>query len=60
MPAGVGRLLRDGVIYRPLDEARALTPIILSHRKDDRSPEIALVLKIIREMYRKSSLEFGA
>lgn len=58
--AGVGRLQRDGVIYRPLDEARALTPIIMSHRKDDRSPEIALVLKIIREMYRKSGIEFGA
>ncbi|OWJ64500.1 LysR family transcriptional regulator [Inquilinus limosus] len=57
--AGVGRLQRDGVIYRPLDEERALTPIIMSHRKDDRSPEIALVLKIIREMYRKSGISFG-
>jgi DNA-binding transcriptional LysR family regulator len=59
VPAGVGRLQRDGVVYRPLDEARALTPIILSHRKDDRSPEIALVLKIVREMYRKSGIPFG-
>jgi DNA-binding transcriptional LysR family regulator len=57
--AGVGRLQRDGVIYRLLDEARALTPIIMSHRKDDRSPEIALVLKIIREMYRKCGIAFG-
>ncbi|MFE0752896.1 LysR family transcriptional regulator [Inquilinus sp. NPDC058860] len=57
--AGVGRLQREGVIYRPLDEAQALTPIIMSHRKDDRSSEIALMLKIIREMYRKSGIAFG-
>lgn len=57
--AGVGRLQRDGVIYRPLDEERALTPIIMSHRKDDRSAEIVLVLKIVREMYRKAGIAFG-
>ncbi|MGK9233978.1 LysR family transcriptional regulator [Inquilinus limosus] len=59
VPAGVARLQRDGVLYRPLDEEAALTPIIMSHRKDDRSPEIALMLKIIREMYRRSGITFG-
>jgi DNA-binding transcriptional LysR family regulator len=60
VPAGVGRLMRDGVIYRPLADEAALTPIILSHRKDDRSAEIVLVLKIVREMYRNSGIAFGA
>jgi DNA-binding transcriptional LysR family regulator len=60
VPAGVAGLQRDGVVYRPLAEAEALTPIILSHRRDDRSPDIALMLKIVREMYRKGGIASGA
>jgi LysR family transcriptional regulator, benzoate and cis,cis-muconate-responsive activator of ben and cat genes len=60
VPASVERLRRDNVVYRPLDEENAVSPIIMSTRKGDRSPEIALVLKLIREMYRKEGIVFGA
>jgi DNA-binding transcriptional LysR family regulator len=59
VPASVERLRRDNVAYRRLDEERAVSPIIMSTRKGDRSPEIALVLKLIREMYRKEGIAFG-
>ena len=31
----------------------------MSNRKGDRSPEIALVLKLIRQMYRREKIVFG-
>jgi DNA-binding transcriptional LysR family regulator len=60
VPASVERLRRDDVTYRPLDQEQAVSPIIMSCRKGDRSPEIALVLKLIREIYRKEKIVFGA
>ena len=61
VPASVERLRRDNVVYRPLDEAGAVSPIIMSTRKGDRSPDIALILRLIREMYRKEEgICFGA
>jgi LysR family transcriptional regulator, benzoate and cis,cis-muconate-responsive activator of ben and cat genes len=59
VPASVERLRRDNVVYRPLDEEKAVSPIIMSTRKGDRSPEIALILRLIREMYRKAGIAFG-
>ena len=59
VPASVERLRRDNVVYRPLDEERAVSPIIMSSRKGDKSPEIALILRLIREMYRKEGIAFG-
>jgi hypothetical protein len=53
VPVSVERLRRDNVAYRPLDEEKAVSPIIISIRKGDRSPEIAFTTKLIREMYRK-------
>ena len=35
-------LRRDNVVYRPLGEEKAISPVIMSTRKGDRSPEIAL------------------
>jgi DNA-binding transcriptional LysR family regulator len=60
VPASIERLRRDNVVYRPLDAVQAVSPIIMSSRKGDRSPEIALVLKLIRELYRKEGIVFGA
>jgi LysR family transcriptional regulator, benzoate and cis,cis-muconate-responsive activator of ben and cat genes len=60
VPMAVERLRRDNVVYRPLDEERAVSPIIMSIRKDDASPEIALVLKLLRELYRREGIVFGA
>lgn len=59
VPASVERLRRDNVVYRPLDEAGAVSPIIMSTRKDEKSPEIALLLKLLREIYRKEGIAFG-
>jgi hypothetical protein len=52
VPVSVERLRRDNVVYRPLDEEKAVSPIIMSTRKGDRSSEITLILKLIREIYR--------
>ncbi len=60
VPASVETLRRDNVAYRPLDSVQAVSPIIMSSRKGDRSPEIALILKLIRQMYRREKIVFGA
>ena len=60
VPASVERLRRDNVVYRPLDEPGAVSPIIMSTRKGDASPEIKLVLRLVKEMYRKEGIAFGA
>jgi LysR family transcriptional regulator, benzoate and cis,cis-muconate-responsive activator of ben and cat genes len=60
VPASVGRLRRDNVVYRPLDEACGVSPIIMSTRRDDPSPEIALILRLIKRMYRDEGIAFGS
>ena len=60
VPASVERLRRDNVVYRPLDEPGAVSPIIMSTRKGDPSPEIGLVLRLVKELYRKEGIAFGA
>ncbi len=59
VPASVERLRRDDVVYWPLDQEQAVSPIIMSSRKGDRSPEIALVLKLIRRIYQREKIVFG-
>lgn len=59
VPASVERLRRDNVVYRRLDESGAVSPIIMSTRKSDRSPEIGLILRIVKEMYKKEGITFG-
>ena len=60
VPAAVERLRRDNVAYRPLDEPDAISPIFMSSRRGDASPEIALVLELIRATYQKDGVAFGA
>ena len=60
VPASVERFQRGNVAYRPLDEPGAVSPIIMSTRRDDPSPEIALVLRLVREIYREDGIAFGA
>jgi DNA-binding transcriptional LysR family regulator len=59
VPASVERMRRDGVAYRALDEPGAVSPILMSTRKGDRSPEIGLVLRLVKEVYRKQRIAFG-
>ncbi len=49
VPASIERLRRDGVAYRPLDEERALIPVIMSYRRNDPSPETRLILQCVRD-----------
>ncbi|TPG58590.1 hypothetical protein EAH89_08260 [Roseomonas nepalensis] len=60
VPASVERFRRDNVVYRRLDEPEAVSPVIMSTRKGDRSPEISLILKLVKDMYRKEGITFGA
>jgi LysR family transcriptional regulator, benzoate and cis,cis-muconate-responsive activator of ben and cat genes len=60
VPASIETLRRENVVYRILDAVHAVSPIIMSSRKGDRSPEIALVLRLIRQMYRREKIVFGA
>lgn len=59
VPASVERLRRDNVVYRGLDEPAAVSPIIMSTRRDDRSGEIRLLLRLIKEMYLAEGITFG-
>lgn len=59
VPASVERLRRNNVVYRPLGEAGAVSPIIMSFRKGEKSTEIGLLMRLIREMYRKADITFG-
>jgi hypothetical protein len=43
--------LRTDLVYRLIDDARATSPIILSHRLNDDSWYIAAVKQLIAEMY---------
>ena len=60
VPASVERLRRDNVVYRRLRDKAAFSPIIMSTRKGDRSPETALILTLIRQIYDRQNIMFGA
>ncbi len=60
--ASVQHLRRGNVEYRPLDEPQAVSPLIMSHRVNDPSPEIGILLDAIRDVYRINHVpnELGA
>lgn len=53
VPAGVHRLRPDEVIYRPIEEPQAVSPIIMSTRLHDQSPDIDLMRGLIDDIYRE-------
>ncbi len=59
VPASVERLRRDHVEYRPLADEGATSPIIMSCRRDDRSPEIGRVLTLVGDIYRELGIALG-
>ena len=59
VPAGVQRFRRDNVGYVALDEPGAVSPILMSTRKNDTSPDLTLLVGIIRDLYRASGIVFG-
>ena len=52
VPAAVQRLRRDDVVYRPLQDGTATSPIIMCSRQHDNSREIAALLQLMRDLYR--------
>jgi len=59
VPASVERLRRDNVVYRPLNETGAVSPIIMSFRKGEKSTEIGLLIRLVKDLYRKVGITFG-
>lgn len=59
VPAAVQRFRRDNVDYLPLDEPDASTPVLMSHRRNDTSGEITLLVQLIKDLYRASNIPFG-
>jgi DNA-binding transcriptional LysR family regulator len=57
VPASVERLRRDEVVYRPLDDATVVSPIIMSSRLADDSPERVLFARLVHEIYAEQNTE---
>ncbi len=51
VPQSLQGMIRTDVVYRPLDDLRAVSPIIFSARHMDRSPELVNMLEVIYEIY---------
>ncbi|MBH1986657.1 MAG: LysR family transcriptional regulator [Burkholderiales bacterium] len=51
VPASVHRLRPDEVVYRPIEEPQAVSPIIMSTRLHDRSEDLVLLRNLIDEIY---------
>lgn len=52
VPASVHRLRPGEVVYRPLMEPQAVSPIIMSTRVHDQNPDIDLLRALIDDIYR--------
>lgn len=53
VPASANRMRPDEVIYRPVQEANAVSPIIMSTRLQDQSADIALLRSLLADIYRE-------
>ena len=51
VPQSLQGMVRTDVVYRPLDDRQAVSPIIFSARHMDRSPELVNMLEVIYEIY---------
>jgi len=60
VPASVETLRRENVVYRPFEDQSIVSPVIMSTRRADPSPELALLLRLIRDIYRREGIVFGA
>jgi len=59
VPVSVTRLRRDNVEYRELDDPTAISPNIMSCRKNDSSPDLASILGLLRDIYAEQNVAFG-
>ena len=51
VPQSLQGMIRTDVVYRPLDDLKAVSPIIFSTRHMDHSPELVNMLEVIYEIY---------
>ena len=51
VPQSLQGMIRNDVVYRPLEDRQAVSPIIFSARHMDRSPELINMLEIIYKIY---------
>jgi len=51
VPASVQSIKRDEIVYRPVAEAHAHSPIVLSYRRDDGSDALAHLVAIAKEAF---------
>jgi LysR family transcriptional regulator, benzoate and cis,cis-muconate-responsive activator of ben and cat genes len=51
VPQSLQGMVRTDVVYRPLNDLQAVSPIIFSARHMDRSPELIDMLEVIYEIY---------
>jgi DNA-binding transcriptional LysR family regulator len=59
VPVSITRLRRDNVEYREVDDPTAISPNIMSCRKNDSSPDLASILGLLRDIYAEQNVEFG-
>lgn len=57
VPASVHRLRPDEVVYRPLAEPQAVSPIIMSTRLHDQSQDLVLLRQLLDDIYRAQAEE---
>jgi DNA-binding transcriptional LysR family regulator len=53
VPEGVRRLRPDEIVYRPLSDPQAVSPIVMNTRLHDQNEDIALLRTLIYEIYRE-------
>ncbi|MFC5512625.1 LysR family transcriptional regulator [Massilia jejuensis] len=59
VPQSLQGMIRTDVVYRPLDDGRAVSPIIFSARHMDRSPELVNMLEVIYEIYDELGISYA-
>jgi DNA-binding transcriptional LysR family regulator len=55
VPSGVSRLRPDEVVYRPLSDAQAASPIIMSTRLHDQNDDIVQLRRLIDRIYQENA-----
>lgn len=56
VPESVQRLRRDDVFFRPIDDPRAVSPIIMYCRAEGAPREVDAILDMIRQHYRENNI----
>lgn len=55
VPTGVSRLRPDEVVYRPLSDPQAVSPIVMSTRLDDQNDDLVLLRALIDRIYQEQA-----